>query len=144
MSIRQLDTSDALAWLRLRQALWPDEPAGQLAAEIEAIAADPRQVALGGFLDQVLVGFVELSLHPHAVGCQSSPVAYLEAWYVDAAHRRGGLGRRLVAAGEEWARNQGCRELASDTWLDNATSHRAHLALGFAETARFVHYRKDL
>lgn len=29
-----------------------------------------------------LLGFVELSLRPYAEGCASSPVPYIEAWYV--------------------------------------------------------------
>ena len=35
-------------------------------------------------------------------------------------------------------------ELASDALIDNSTSERAHLALGFAEVERATHFRKDL
>jgi aminoglycoside 6'-N-acetyltransferase I len=38
----------------------------------------------------------------------------------------------------------GARELASDTWLDNAGSQHAHEALGFEVVDRCVHYRKAL
>jgi aminoglycoside 6'-N-acetyltransferase I len=58
--------------------------------------------------------------------------------------RRQGIGTALVCAGEEWARQHGYRELASDALLDNTTSHRAHTALGFAEVERAVRYRKAL
>jgi aminoglycoside 6'-N-acetyltransferase I len=144
MLLRPLEAGDASRWLPLRQALWPDLPRTQLEEELTLIVTDERQVAIGAFEGARLVGFVELSLHPHAVGCCTRPVAYLEAWYVESVNRRRGVGRRLVCAGEAWARAQGCRELASDTWLDHATSQAAHLALGFAETTRLVHYRKAL
>ena len=91
-----------------------------------------------------MIGFAEISLRAWAEGCVSSPVGYLEGWYVKAEYRRTGVGRRLVAAGEEWARSQGCSEMASDTWLDNDVSHAAHLALGFTEASRVIHYRKSL
>jgi len=49
-----------------------------------------------------------------------------------------------VAAAEDWARAQGCREMASDTWLDNTLSQQAHARLGYAEVERLVHFRKTL
>ena len=45
---------------------------------------------------------------------------------------------------EAWAREQGCAELASDTWIDNEESQRAHAALGFEVVDRCVNYRKKL
>jgi len=49
-----------------------------------------------------LSGFAEVSIHPHALGCQTHPVGYLEGWWVDPDLRRTGLGRQLVAAAENW------------------------------------------
>jgi GNAT superfamily N-acetyltransferase len=40
-------------------------------------------------------------------------VAYLEGWFVRAASRRQSVGRALIEAVEEWARHNGCTELAS-------------------------------
>jgi aminoglycoside 6'-N-acetyltransferase I len=142
--VRPLQLEDADAWLELRAGIWPHAPAARLRGEIEDLVRDAAQIALGAFDGDVLVGFVELSIHPHAVGCETHPVAYLEAWFVADTHRRRGVGRALVAAGEAWGRSQGCREIASDTWLDSARSHDAHLALGFTETSRLIHYRKQL
>ncbi|WP_425563043.1 hypothetical protein [Luteimonas vadosa] len=51
---------------------------------------------------------------------------------------------RLRRAAEQDARAQGLSELASDTWLDSADSRGAHLACGFEETGRVVHFRKPL
>jgi hypothetical protein len=45
---------------------------------------------------------------------------------------------------EEWAGEQGCTEMASDTWIDNEAAQRAHLALGFEVVDRCVHLRKPL
>jgi aminoglycoside 6'-N-acetyltransferase I len=91
-----------------------------------------------------LAGFAEVGSRPFADGCDTSPVAYLEGWYVDADVRRQGVGAALVRAAEEWARRQGYRELASDALLENLASQRAHEALGFGEVERAVRYRKAL
>jgi aminoglycoside 6'-N-acetyltransferase I len=58
--------------------------------------------------------------------------------------RRTGIGAQLVRTAEEWARAQGCTEMASDTWLDNTLSQQAHAALGYEEVERLVHFRKSL
>jgi GNAT superfamily N-acetyltransferase len=60
------------------------------------------------------------------------------------AHRSKGAGRALMRAAEDWARSQGCRQMASDTWLDNEPWQRAHEALGFEVVDRCVHFRKAL
>jgi aminoglycoside 6'-N-acetyltransferase I len=72
------------------------------------------------------------------------PVGFVEGWYVAADRRAQGVGRALMAAAEAWAREQGCREMASDTWLDNEPSQHAHEALGFEVVDRCVHFKKPL
>ena len=91
-----------------------------------------------------LAGFVEIGSRSYAEGCESTPVAYLEGWFVDPDSRRSGVGRQLLEAAEDWARANGFKELASDAELDNDASHRAHRALGFDEVERQVCFRKRL
>jgi aminoglycoside 6'-N-acetyltransferase I len=49
-----------------------------------------------------------------------------------------------MRSAEDWARAQGCREMASDALIDNEGSQRAHEALGFDVVDRCVHFRKVL
>jgi len=173
MLIRPIQPADYDEWLRMRRALWPETTDTILQAELVDItaAADNQAVfvaersdagsgdanARTGSSDAKseaghgvslrpprLGGFVELSIHPHAIGCDSRNVGYLEGWYVDEDLRRTGAGRQLVAAGEAWARSKGCREIASDTVLHNAAGRSAHLACGYTETERLVHFKKSL
>jgi aminoglycoside 6'-N-acetyltransferase I len=95
-------------------------------------------------LDGRLGGFIEVGQRNYAEGCASSPVAYIEGWYIDADLRRQGLGAALVRAAERWARGRGLTEIASDAETDNEVSIKAHKALGYAEEARVVCFRKDL
>jgi aminoglycoside 6'-N-acetyltransferase I len=71
-------------------------------------------------------------------------VGFLEGWFVAPSHRKQGVGARLVEEAERWARARGCREMASDTWLENEGAQRAHEALGFEVVDRCVNYRKAL
>ncbi|MFI5230126.1 MAG: GNAT family N-acetyltransferase [Gemmatimonadales bacterium] len=94
--------------------------------------------------DGGLAGFVEVGARAYADGCDTSPVGYIEAWYVDPDVRGTGVGRALVAAGEAWARALGFREMASDALIENDVSHRAHRALGYAEVEHLVLFRREL
>lgn len=91
-----------------------------------------------------LIGFAEVSLRSWAEGCLSSPVGYLEGWYVVPLYRKKGIGKALLSASEEWARSHGCTEMASDTNIGNKASEVAHIGLGFEVVARVVAFRKDL
>jgi aminoglycoside 6'-N-acetyltransferase I len=91
-----------------------------------------------------LCGFIEVSLRHYAEGCKTSPVAYIEGWYVEEDLRRRQLGRRLVHTAESWAREQGLQEIASDTQIDNTVSLHAHKTLGYEEVERLVCFRKAL
>lgn len=143
--IRRGTTADAAQWAPLRQALWPDEDATQLADEIDEILAGGAIVFLAFDNQGAAIAFAEAALrHDYVNGTESSPVGFLEGWYVAPQWRGKGVGRALVAAVEGWARDQGCREFASDALLDNSASLAAHAACGFEETERVVYFRKLL
>jgi aminoglycoside 6'-N-acetyltransferase I len=91
-----------------------------------------------------LAGFVEIGSRNYAEGCDSTPVAYLEGWYVDPDVRRTGLGASLLKAAEKWAIKHGFSEIASDAELGNEISLHAHLALGFEEVERQICFKKRL
>jgi aminoglycoside 6'-N-acetyltransferase I len=144
-SIRPATSADKGEWLRMRLALWPDDTAEQLDAEISTMLENSETavfVAERG--DGRLGGFIEAGTRPYAERCLTSPVGYIEGWYVDPDLRRQGVGGLLVRSAEDWARAHGLREMASDTWLDNEISYHSHLALGYQESERLIHFRKNL
>jgi aminoglycoside 6'-N-acetyltransferase I len=136
---------DRLEWLRMRRALWDDCPHDQLEREIdEILRGAEEQVFFAERPEGGLCGFLEAAIRSRADGCESTPVGYIEGWYVEPDARRQGVGRALVEAAEDWARSKGCRQMASDAELWNDLSHQAHGALGYRETARLVLFKKDL
>lgn len=144
MRIVACTTEHADRWTAFRAALWPE--ANAHADDIARILNTEDMIAFMAVNDTgEALGFAEASLRRDYVnGCETSPVAFLEGLYVDPAHRKTGVARRLVNAVADWGRARNCTELASDALIDNVVSARMHAALGFAETDRVVYFRKVL
>jgi aminoglycoside 6'-N-acetyltransferase I len=147
MRIRLIGPGDLEAWCGMRHALWPDAAERDLIREARAYfdgASSLQAVFLGEGASGEPLGMLELSLRSVAEGCRTTPVPYVEGWYVVPEARRRHVGRDLMAAAETWARECGYTEIASDAVIDNLVSERAHLALGFEEVERAIHFRKGL
>jgi aminoglycoside 6'-N-acetyltransferase I len=148
MEITRCTAADVETWARLRHALWPEAALATLRLEAEGALRDApaRTVAfLARTASGDVAGFAEATLRRDYVnGCETSPVAFLEGIYVEPPHRRSGIASALVTAVTTWAKEQGCRELASDALLSNSASHQMHNALGFIETERVVYFKKML
>ena len=145
MLIRRVLPSDRDEWLRMRSALWPDCPPHEHVVEMDEYFTGAQVAAFVAVRPEGgLGGFLEAGLRPYADGCDTKPVGYIEGWYVDADLRLQGIGAQLVRAAEDWAREQGCREMASDCDLGNDVSLRAHLALGYTEVGRVIEFKKWL
>jgi aminoglycoside 6'-N-acetyltransferase I len=145
MTVREIAQRDRAEWVRMRDALWP----GFLAdheAETRTFFEQRRSPAAVWIAeaDGQVVGFLELEYRSYAEGCTSSPVPYIEGWYVDPSRRGQGIGRALVRAAEAHAFAAGHREIASDAQIDNTASIAAHGALGYEEVDRIVCFRRAL
>ena len=149
--VRPAELVDVARVATLCHRLWPDASIEEHAKELSRVVTGagpgnlPTVILVAQQRTGEIIGFAEVGLRSHAEGCDpSQPVGYLEGWYVEPAFRRRRVGARLLAAAEAWAKEHGCVEIASDTWLDNLQSQVAHEALGFEMVERSVHYRKRL
>jgi aminoglycoside 6'-N-acetyltransferase I len=145
MKIRRARRSDRDEWLRLRALLWPEYSLKEHKEEMERfLKGRSKAVFVAAGQSSRLFGFVEANIREFADACDTQPVGYVEGWYVDPEMRRRGIGRRLVRAAEDWARQKGCVEMGSDCLLENQMSREAHLAIGYEERERLIHFRKWL
>jgi aminoglycoside 6'-N-acetyltransferase I len=135
MAVRDMQDGELPAVLAMMRELWP--AAGDYDFSDETVFVWERKE--GG-----LGGFASVSLRPWAEGCDSSPVPYVEGWWVAVDLRGQGVGGRLMRSIEEWARGKGFSEVGSDVELGNAASLDAHVALGFEPTVRLQYFRKRL
>lgn len=133
---------------KLAHALWPHAEYKELFNEFSRMISSERETC---FLyreeksDNEYFGFVQLSLRTDYVeGANSSPVAYIEGVYVVEAYRRQGIAKLLMDAAKSWAKEMGCKELASDCELENKLSINFHKGIGFEEANRIVCFIKNI
>lgn len=142
MLIRRAEIWDLEILTDLALKLWPDHGKEELQAELAQIL---KKEDAAFFLAEPAAGFAQCQLRRDYVeGTESSPVGYLEGIFVEDSCRRKGLAKELLAACENWAREQGCLEFASDCELSNIQSLNFHLALGFEEANRIICFTKKL
>jgi len=144
--VREVTANDASEWFRLRKLLWDESSDDEHRMEmLDIYEHHETQLVLVAETDGGrMVGFLEASIRPFVEDCHSDHVGYLEGWFVEEKYRKHGIGRKLVKAAEHWARQKGCTEMASDSEIGNDLSLQAHQNLGYQETSRLVHLRKDL
>jgi aminoglycoside 6'-N-acetyltransferase I len=133
-------------WIALRCKLWPHSTEAEHRNEARELLSRPdAPVFLARSAEGAIVGFAEAALRRDCVnGCETSPVVFLEGWYVEPGFQGRGIGRALCAAVERWGADRGCTEFASDSLIDNESAHAAHRAVGFEETERVVYFRKRI
>lgn len=144
--MRALLEKDIGEWFRLRKLLWEGSSDQEHKSEMLDIYehTETQLVLVAETGDKKLVGFLEASIRPFVEDCRSDRVGYLEGWFVEPEYRRRGIGGKLVVTAEDWARQKECEEMASDAEIGNDSSLEAHLKLGYEETSRLVHLRKEL
>ena len=143
--IRRIEQNDLEEWLRLRKLLWDEISDEEHRAEmIDIYEHTDTQLVLVADVGRKLAGFLEASIRPFVEDCHTDHVGYLEGWFVEREFRRHGVGGSLVRNAENWARHKGCTEMASDAEVGNDLSLKSHLSLGYEESSRLVHLRKDL
>jgi aminoglycoside 6'-N-acetyltransferase I len=135
MSIREMVPDDLPEARAMMHALWPE------AAEYDF---SDETVFVWQRADGHLGGLASVSVRPWGEGCESTPVPWVEGWWVAPDLRGMGVGRALLQAVEQWCRERGFAELGSDTPLDNTVSQQAHVESGFQPTLKLQFFRKRL
>lgn len=128
----------------LRHQLWPEDTIEAHIKDFTDLAETYGHTAFIAFHEKQAVAFAEVSLRFYANGCLHRPVGFIEGLWCRDEYRHHGLGERLTSRCEDWARDHGAKELATDAYLDNELAHAAYRKWGFEETERVVYFRKTL
>lgn len=141
ITIRPFRPADRAAVLGLAPRLlvgiapWLDPEAflavarGWVEASIAGVGPDQAVFVAEDARGQCL-GFASVGRHVHFTGIEQ---AYIGELAVAAEAEGLGIGRRLVAAAEEWARGRGFRLIALDTGAANARARGFYRHLGYHE-----------
>ncbi|EST12582.1 aminoglycoside 6'-N-acetyltransferase [Sporolactobacillus laevolacticus] len=136
-------TIDALVDLEMK--LWPDHTKEDLLAECRKQLHSDQNVHYLIRNKNDYIAFIHVSIrNDYVEGANSSPVGYVEGIFVEKEFRMLGLAKKLIAAGEEWAKAKGCRQMGSDTELANQSSLNFHIQTGFSEANRIISFIKDI
>ena len=145
LTIYKAKKEDALIVAKLAIQMWEDNVLEELAAELAELMKSPEAVIFLGKVDGQAIGFAQCQLrHDYVEGTETSPVGYLEGIFIEENYRKQGYAKQLLAACENWAKEQGCTEFASDCELENTGSLKFHLSLGFEEANRVICFTKPL
>ncbi len=145
MLLRKADRKDENILAELALLLWPNHTILSLKEEIGQILCSQKAAFFVAFAGNEPVGFSQCQLrHDYVEGTSSSPVGYLEGIFVKEEFRKKGIAGNLLSACQNWAKEQGCTEFASDCELQNESSLSFHLHHGFLEVNRIICFTKPL
>jgi GNAT superfamily N-acetyltransferase len=141
--IDRLGPSDRAAWETLFRAYIAfyqrTEPDEMYETKWREFLDDSRVHALGARLDGRLAGIAHFFAHPSTSG---PDVCYLQDLFTAEEARGKGVGRALIAAVADWARERGLRRLYWHTHATNTTARRLYDQVG--EESGFILYRLEL
>ena len=143
--IKKAQAADAEILAGLAIQMWEDHDPAELAEEFQDLAEKDDAVCFIRYADDRPVAFAQCQLrYDYVEGTETSPVGYLEGIFVSEGYRKNGFAAELLAECEKWAKEKGCTEFASDCELDNESSLKFHLSVGFEEANRIICFRKGL
>ena len=145
MGIVIVDKSNLGDFIDLSLLLFPEITADEMRGFYASFLDSEKEIGLLYQQDNKYVGYTHLSVRSDYVnGTDSSPVAFIEAIYVLPEYRKQGIARKFVEYAEWFARQRGCRQLASDCLIDNEMSADFHKSCGFIEKERVICLVKDV
>ena len=143
--IKVANKNDSKTLAHMARKIWDNDSVEELEEEFNDFVENSDIVSFIKYMNGKAVGFANVSIrYDYVEGCETSPVGYLEGIYVEDCYRKNNIARDLVEACEDWAKDKGIKEFASDCTLTNKDSLAFHFAIGFEEVNRIICFKKDL
>lgn len=143
--IRQVTKKDVTCAAEMAVMIWNSHSVEELVEEFETVLENEECVIYLYYIDNMPIGFAQCGLrHDYVEGTQSNPVGYLEGIFIQEEYRKKGYARELLAECENWAKEKGCSEFASDCELNNEASFDFHMNVGFTEAGRIICFTKQI
>ncbi|HEX2194543.1 MAG TPA: GNAT family N-acetyltransferase [Candidatus Limnocylindria bacterium] len=128
-AIRLALPEDAARLAELATQLGYPTSAAELAERLPHLTGDDETVVLvAASSDGDAIGWVHMELKRSLL---SEPTAQVMGLIVDEAHRSGGVGARLLEAGERWAAERGCRAVLVGTRVTRERAHAFYRRQGY-------------
>ncbi len=134
LTIRPAAPADAPSLATLLAQLGYQSTPASIPARLDALRSDGGIALVAVTDDGRVVGAA--SAAKHATLHADHPTGYITALVTDTTVRRQGVGRQLVAALEQWARDAGCHRLSVTSAERRADAHEFYPSCGFPYSGR--------
>jgi GNAT superfamily N-acetyltransferase len=134
ITIRAASEVDAPAITELLAQLGYPSSVASIPSRLAKLHAEGSVVLVASNDRQEIVGLG--SAVSHAAVHTDTPIAYIIALVTDEKSRGQGVGRRMVHALEEWARELGCARLSVTSGEHRSDAHAFYSQCGFPYTGR--------
>ena len=130
---------------KLAVRMWDENSVEDLSNEFSALLSKEDAQIFLKYENNIPVGFAQCQLrHDYVEGTETTPVGYLEGIFIMEGYRNRGYAKELLNECEKWAKDKGCKEIASDCEMDNDISFQFHMAMNFTEANRIICFTKKL
>jgi aminoglycoside 6'-N-acetyltransferase I len=145
MGIEIISADNLKALMELVLELWEDCSLDEELENYKSIIGSENEICYLAKDQEKYVAFVHISIrNDYVEGSSDLPVAYVEGIYVKPDYQKKGIAKTLIEVAENWAREKGLKQIASDTDINNLTSISFHKKMGFIEVGRIVCFIKEL
>ena len=138
---RIITPDDAEAAAELSEQLGYLVSSAEMKRRIEEFATFADDVIYVACLGGKVVGWIHVGLTHHL---QSEPRAEIGGLVVSSQIRGAGIGRRLVACAEEWARRRGLNSMVVRSQIGRERAHNFYLREGFTRTKTSAVFTKAI
>ena len=125
--------------------MWNSHSVSELMAEFSGIISNDKSQFFLKYETDIPIGFAQCQLrYDYVEGTTTTPVGYLEGIFIKDCYRNKGHAKELLSECEAWAKENGCKEFASDCEINNINSFQFHKAMNFTEANRIICFTKKL
>ncbi|GAB4188217.1 MAG: GNAT family N-acetyltransferase [Thermoflexibacter sp.] len=145
MEIEIVSAKNLSALIGLVLELWTECSYEEELKNYQSIIDSSHEICLLAKVQEQYIAFIHLTIrNDYVAGTTNSPVAYIEGIYVKPNFQKRGVAKALITVAENWAKQKGLKQIASDTEITNLSSIYFHKKVGFSEVERIVCFVKDL
>ncbi len=143
--IVKVDKDNLEVMLKMALVMWTETEYIDMKKAYECYLENPNHLLCIFKLDEEFVAFAHFSVRGDYVeGSSTSPVGYIDSIFVKQSMRRHKIAQEMVAYGEKWAKENGCKEMGSDATLSNSQSIGFHEDYGYKEVDRLICFIKEI
>lgn len=144
MNIEVISSENVRQLVELGLELWHYYSFDEEFESYKSIIASENEICYIARHREQYITFIHLSTrNDYVEGAGDLPVAYIEGIYVKPSYQKQGLAKKLTKVAEDWDRQKGFKQIASDTDLGNSVRIDFHKKNGFTEVERIVCFVKN-